>query len=261
MNYELGIMNTKQMVINGQLINYYHQRGLSDNGPTLVFLHGWALDATIWFNVVEALSSKAKDFYLLDLPGFGKSENPNTPFDIKDYTDVVSGFMKQVAPEQTIVIGHSFGGRIAAHLASVHGNDLKKIVLVNAAGIRTSADRSKFLEIITKSVKPLLSEKIKTKLYNFIGSDYSSRTDLKETFKKIMTSDIDIYKNINIPTLIIWGDNDDVTPVKSGEKIHSLIKNSELFIIKDAGHMSFVDHPEIFIEQVIKFISDVERMK
>ncbi|PIP86947.1 hypothetical protein COW81_02860 [Candidatus Campbellbacteria bacterium CG22_combo_CG10-13_8_21_14_all_36_13] len=248
-------MNTKQIVVNGQLLNFYHKEGLLNDGPTLIFLHGWGGDAKQWFDLINKLTEKSSNIFAVDLPGFGKSENPKTPFDIKDYTGVIDGFIKQVANKQLIVVGHSFGGRIAARLASAHLSALQKIVLVNSAGIPTNEERTRFIKIISGFIKPFISERTKTKLYKYVGSDYTLRPDLKETFKKIMTSDIEVYKNIQIPSLIIWGDKDDITPIESAEKMHLLIKGSELFIIKDAGHMSFVDNPEVFIKKLILFIS------
>jgi len=245
----------KQIIIKGQLLNYYHKDGFLSSGPTLLFLHGWGGDANTWSSVVDSFSDKVSNIVMVDLPGFGKSENPKTPFDIEDYTSVIHSFIKQVTEKSVIVIGHSFGGRIAGRLASDYNDDVEKIVLVNSAGIRISESRSRFFEIIAKILKLFIPDKVKTKLYDFLDSDYSLRPDLKATFKKIMTNDIDIYKNINIPTLIIWGDKDDVTPLQSGEKMHSLIKNSEFFVIKGAGHMSFVEQPKIFIDKITKFIS------
>ncbi|MCJ7826080.1 alpha/beta hydrolase, partial [Patescibacteria group bacterium] len=196
--------------------------------------------------------------YTLDLPGFGGSSVPKTPFTISDYSDVVSGFMEKMKIKKTILVGHSFGGRIAIKLAATKPQLIKKLVLIDSAGFASKKRQS--MKFLAKLVKPLFTpawiQGIRTRIYTKIGAeDYLATPALQKTFMNIIKEDLsDDISHIHVPTLLLWGENDMETPVLYGRRMHEKIHNSQLVVLPDAGHFSFLDKPGEFYQAFIRFI-------
>ncbi|KKS89241.1 MAG: alpha/beta hydrolase [Microgenomates group bacterium GW2011_GWC1_43_11] len=197
--------------------------------------------------------------YALDLPGFGGSSAPKTPFTISDYADIVSGFMEKMKIKKTILVGHSFGGRIAIKLASAKPELVSKLVLVDSAGFVNMKKQG--YQLYAKLVKPLFKPKwmqrIRTWIYKKMGAeDYVSTPYLRETFLNVIKEDVTSdLSNIRIPSLLLWGDKDMDTPVSYGKKMHVKIRNSQLVVLQDAGHFCFLDKPTEFYQALIRFIT------
>ena len=117
--------------VNDQSI-YYQKLG---SGKDLIMLHGWKQDVSTFHNIAEELK-KHFTLWLIDLPGFGRSENPKTEFTVSDYADIVAGFIKQNKLAKPHLLGHSVGGNIAIKFASGNGGLIDKLVLESSSGIR-----------------------------------------------------------------------------------------------------------------------------
>ena len=250
-------MQKSQVVIHGQLINYYFSDKKSD--LTLIFLHGWRCEALAWQGIANKVEGDNISFYLLDLPGFGGSPAPKKPFGVGDYAEIVAGFIKKNNLNNVVLIGHSFGGRIAIKIAAENPNYLKKIILVDSAGLKTNKSL-KWKKAIAKIAKPFLKPKfmltLKEKLYQKIGAgDYTATPFHKETFLKVIGEDLtsDLEK-IKISTLLVWGENDKETPLAMGKIMQKKIKNSRLEILENAGHFSFLDKPDEFFNVILRVI-------
>src|SRR5438045_106683 len=100
---------------------YYQRVG---QGKNLVMLHGWKQDSSSFWGVIELLKN---DFtiWLIDLPGFGKSDNPKKPFKVADYADLIAEFIKLQKIKDPTLLGHSVGGRIAIKLAANYPSLIK----------------------------------------------------------------------------------------------------------------------------------------
>ena len=248
----------KQITVNGLLLNYY--AGGGNKFPALLFLHGWRAEGTIWFPALENFNFENMIF-CLDLPGFGKSELPREPYDVKNYSEIVSGFTSKLGLEKVIVIGHSFGGRIAIKLASKNPKFLQGIVLVDSAGFVDKTLLNKLKRIIAKPLRPIFKLKpfhgLRKSIYRLIGSeDYIATPLLRETYLKIIGEDLSgDMKRIDTLTMIIWGAQDKDTPLKHAHKMNESIKNSELVVLEEAGHFSFLDKKEEFSEALRNFLS------
>ena len=246
----------KQIAVNGLLLNYYV--GGEDKSPALLFLHGWRAEGTIWFPTLENFNSE-NSIYCLDLPGFGKSELPREPYGVENYSEIVSGFTSKLGLEKVIVIGHSFGGRVAIKLASKNPKFLCGIVLVDSAGFVDKTLLNKLKRIIAKPLRPIFKLKpfhgLRKSIYRLIGSeDYIATPLLRETYLKIIGEDLSgDMKRIDTLTMIIWGAQDKDTPLKHAHKMNESIKNSELVVLEEAGHFSFLDKKEEFLEALRDF--------
>jgi pimeloyl-ACP methyl ester carboxylesterase len=250
-------MKPQQIIINNQLINYCEAATAGEK--CLLFLHGWRSNKEIWRDVILKLSNYP--VFALDLPGFGGSQIPKQAFTVGDYADVVAGFIKKLDLKNTIIVGHSFGGRVGIKLASQHPGLISKLVLVDSAGFAMDESKKNFINTAAKIAKPFFKPKImqglRKKIYQKIGSeDYVATPGLTQTYLNVISEDLTEYvKKISQPTLIIYGQNDTATPPEFGKKMHGLIPNSKFQILPNAGHFSFLDQPEEFVKVVSDFIA------
>lgn len=232
-----------QININDIVLNYT----VSGCGPDLVMLHGWGMDLHTFDNVCRELS---EDFtvYQIDLPGFGESILPFA-FTIDDYVDIINEFIIKLKIVNPILVGHSFGGRIAMKYASLY--KVSKLILIASPGVKEKFSLIKYLRIKTyKLVKKL---KIDLKM----GSkDYKKANPiLKKTLVLAVNEDLSIYLSmINAPTLLIYGANDRVVPLYIGKKINKLIKNSGIAIIPNANHFPYIEKFRYFMIVIKHFL-------
>lgn len=192
---------------------------------TTLILHGWGKNKEDYKELLSLIPGSVA----IDLPGFGKESLPCV-FDLDDYVDFVVSVLKKAKMKNVALVGHSFGGRVAIKLASTKPELINKLILVDSGGIQ---------EITLKM-------KIASKLPRFgslgrglFGSkDYLSASgDLRETMKNVVNEDLTPFlSKINIPTLILWGDRDNTTPIWMGRLMHEKIKGSNFVDIKDGDH-------------------------
>jgi len=245
-----------QVVINNLLINFY-QAG--EGQKTLLFLHGWRSSATAWSEIIKTLDNKDFLIYALDLPGFGGSAMPRASMTVDDYAQIVKEFIEKKGLKSIVLVGHSFGGRIAIKLLANYPHLVEKLVLVDSAGVIMKQNKTNIIRAIAKIVKPFFKpnfmQKARRKIYESLGAqDYLETPELKQTFVNVLNEDLTPYLGkISQPTLIIWGANDEDTPMEIEKIMHQKIINSQEIILENAGHFSFIDQPTKFSEAVVVF--------
>ena len=230
------------VLIDGLIINY---RSIG-KGKTILLLHGWGDNLDTFAKLTH---SGFKDYKLIsvDLPGFGASDTPKGDYNLELYADFISKFLKKINEENIYaVIGHSNGGAISIKAVANKLLNPKKMVLLASSGIRSeSRSRNKFLRIIAKIAKLFtkllpkkIREKIRRKVYKKIGSDLFVAEKMQGTFKNIVSEDLlEESRKISVPTLLVYGSEDEMTPLKYGEKYNESIRNSKLEVIVGARHM------------------------
>lgn len=249
-----------QIVINKLLINYY--RFYKGGKKTVIFLHGWRSNALAWKKIAELMKWDDLEVITLDLPGFGESAIPKHAMDISDYADVVIEFINKLKLKDVILVGHSFGGRIAIKLGATHPELIEKVVLVDSAGLILNMGQRIFRQNIATILKPFFSPKfmqgLRASIYKKMGSeDYVATPYLREVYKKTINEDLRPYlSKIILPTLIIWGDGDLETPLQYADIFEQEIVGSKKVVLTDAGHFSFIDKPKEFHDELVHFIYD-----
>ena len=226
----------------------------------IMILPGWGDNRKTFYNIINNLKDRFT-IYIFDYPGFGNSEIPNSDLDIYNYAEIIISFMNKQKIKKPILIGHSFGGRISILLGGCYNIELKKIILISAAGIKPIHNNKKNIKQkiykILKKLSFLFSKKLKEiyleKLISIFGSsDFKTLPkELRKTFINIVNEDLSKYiKNINIETLIIWGENDIDTPISDAYKMNKLIQNSKLEVIKKATHFSYLEYP-LYVNSIL----------
>lgn len=235
---------------------YYEKIG---EGQPIIFLHGWGCSSNVFKNISKVLSKKYC-IYLVDFPGFGKSLEPDFLIDVKGMADLVLSFITYFDIDMPIVVGHSYGGRVASEYASKNKN-ISKLILIDSAGIK-SFKFSKFIKIKIFKFKKMFYKLTKNLMkYNNLlltsgSDDYINSSMIK---KKMLVAAVNydqrkVFKRIRCDTLIIWGINDNSTPYKDGRKIHRLINNSEFVVVPDAGHFPFLENYIFFIKVLKSYL-------
>ena len=227
------------MTIKGLKINY---KTLGEGKPLLI-LHGWGSSSEKWQKIGELLVQKGMRVIIPDLPGFGKSEEPQKAWNLDDYCDFVEEFIKILNLDKFYLLGHSFGGSLAVKFSLQHPEKVAKLFLVSAACVRKKSLKNKLFKFISRffKIKPLFLRK-----FFYRKSDYLSvRGVMKETYLKVIEEDLsDVLEKVKIPTMIIWGAKDKITPIKQAKLIKIKIRNSELKIIPNIGHSPHLEAPE-----------------
>ena len=197
----------------------------------------------------------SKDFnvYCPDLTGFGNNKFMPYPYSLDDYATEVKEYMRKNRIVRPMVIGHSFGGRVAIKMASQDSEIFQKIVLASSAGLKPKNSPKK---IIKRCAFNVLKKFInKEKLSAFYSKDYNALDSvMKKSFKLIVSEHLDgVLDKISVPTLIVYGKNDKETPPYMAKRFNKNIKNSKLLAL-NAGHFCFIDCPHKFNMEVKEFL-------
>ena len=232
-------------------------------GKVLVFLHGWA-DSSATFNKIAAKLKGDYTLLMLDLPGLGHSQTPASAWNTDDYSDFVADWLQKIGVDNVYgFITHSFGGSVAINGLAKKKLSAKKLVLLSAAGVRgRNKSKKAGLLVVAKVVKLLIlplprrvRQKLRSQAYTKIGSDLVVLGQMEPTFKKIINEDMrPLAAKVEIPTLLIYGDKDDQTPVADGEIFAELIKDARLEVQTGAGHFVHQDLPDKVAETIRDFL-------
>lgn len=250
-----------ETTINGIKTNYQ----TFGNGKPFLILHGWGSNSDRWIEVAEELAKGVPGgpgpFKVIvpDLPGFGKSEVISVPWDTNRYIDWLERFVKELNLGEFYLLGHSFGGALASKMAVKHVQEVKELFLVSAACVRRKTARKSFFRGLAKIVKLLYFipyySFFRKAVYKFIirKSDYVYVEGImKSTYLNVVAEDLSFHLPfIKVPTVIIWGDKDEFTPVSDGYFIERQIKKSKIIVIPGAGHDLNRKQPDILAEKVL----------
>lgn len=258
----------KQILVDNVNINY---KIIGDGNIPIILLHGWGVDSDKYISTAKYLSQMANrkwQIVIPDLPGFGKSDNPQSDWGVDEYTEFVEKFLQCINSKGSpwIIIGHSFGGRIAIKFAAKYSEKINTLILTGAAGIKHKPNlKQKIFYLFAKIGKIIFSlplmkrlEKSAQKLLYRAACEndyYSAKGVMKDSFKKVIHEDlIDCLEEIKTPTLLVWGRNDHSTPLEDAYIMKEKIVNSQLEIIDGANHSLPYQFPEKFAKIIIKFI-------
>jgi pimeloyl-ACP methyl ester carboxylesterase len=221
---------------------------------TALVLQGWGTDRNVYINLINHLS-KSYNVILPELPGFGATPEPSEPWGVSDYADYVAQFCESENIHPDILLCHSLGCRIATKLLS--GGTMwmpspAHIIYTGAAGIKPKRTTAQKLRTRVFKLKKLFAKpfpKLTEKLRNRYGSaDYKAASPImRQCLVKIVNEDLTpLLPLIKQEVLLIWGENDDSTPLSDGRLMEQLIPNAGLAVIRNAGHYAFLEQPALF---------------
>jgi pimeloyl-ACP methyl ester carboxylesterase len=259
----------KNVVTNGDA-------GDKNEKQNILFIHGLGSSADRWLDIPDALSLN-QDLHAIaiDLPGFGLSDKPvNIDYTIEEFIKVVASFIRSVGIEKASIVGHSLGGYIAAQLAIEHRNLVDKLVLIDSSGMLEGPTPLllQYLEAATKPSRQVVREVFEQLVANPIripdvlvdGFIYriaqpGALHAFKSAFDNSVYTQIGIEKlkrigESRVPTMVMWGMQDNLIPLKYFRVFQEAIMASEVVIVQDAGHAPFAEKPAIVSELLRKFL-------
>ncbi|OGZ66036.1 MAG: hypothetical protein A3C58_00540 [Candidatus Staskawiczbacteria bacterium RIFCSPHIGHO2_02_FULL_34_10] len=261
-------MEEKQILVKNLNINYKLFKGEKPfdvaQDKTLLVLHGWGSSSQRWQQVAELLSQKNFLIIIPDLPGFGKSQEPTNAWSLDNYVEWVKEFSDTIPQLQDrfYLLGHSFGGAVASKFSIKYNQKIEKLFLISASCIREKNLKKSILRQFSKLSKILFFlpfyDTVRKAFYKFIvgdnDSDYLNVNGImRQSFLKIISEDLSqkLYF-IKNPTIIIWGDKDELTPLYQAKIINKKIINSKLIIIPGGKHALQISIPEILTEKILE---------
>jgi len=227
--------NAKEFSVSYELVNPSVEK-------SILILHGWGSNKEIMKQAFGSKFSEYRHIYV-DMPGFGNSDNSEI-LHTADYANIMQIFLDELGVQPEIIMGHSFGGKVATLL------NPNSLVLLSSSGIlvpKSAKVRAKIA--LFKFLKPIGFGKLRSL---FASDDVKGMShEMYETFKNVVDEDFESnYDKVTGKTLCFWGKSDTATPLWTGEKISSLIKDSRLFPL-EGDHFFFLNHAE-YIEEKIK---------
>ncbi|TNE72304.1 alpha/beta hydrolase [bacterium] len=232
-------------------------------GEPLLILHGWGSSAQVMSQLAQHMAIK-NTCYVIDFPGFGKTPAPNSAWDVSEYMRFTQSFIQQVIGRKTSLLVHSFGGRVALKLLEQSWAQtwIDKVLITGGAGMKPRRTwRFYYRKYLAKTLKApflilpkALQEKglqklRQTDLWKSLGSsDYKQLEGvMREIFVKTVSEYLEkTLPNISHEVFLLWGKNDDSTPMYQAERIKAGIQNATLVGIDGAGHYAFLDNPSAF---------------
>jgi 2-hydroxy-6-oxonona-2,4-dienedioate hydrolase len=242
-------------------------------GPTVIFLHGLADDVGVWQQVLPAVSAKHRAI-ALDQIGFGRSDKPLLSYQVNTFVDFLDGFLNELKIDHASLVGNSFGGWVAASYTLAHPERVERLLLSDAAGyaalVKTMDPRAlSALRLASREdiryLGPLTFHD--KRFYQDIDLAFKQRVTTGDSytvsqFLNSMIRGEDILDGrlgkIEKPTLIIWGREDKLIPVRFAARFNKEINASQLRVIDSCGHMPHVECPEKFNDALLQFLGDSE---
>lgn len=216
----------------------------------ILLFHGWGQNIEMMKPIGDRFEEKYR-ITILDFPGFGESEEPKEAWSIDDYVDVVKELVKKLKIKKPIIMGHSFGGRVAIKYSA--SNPCSKLILFGAPCIRTK-------EVLTMKVK--LLKKLKTlpgmnsigeKMKKYIGSrDYKAASPImRQTLVNTVNEDLSSSaKKIKTEALLIWGVDDTEAPLEDAKKLEMIMEDAALITLPGT-HYAYLEN----LYQVVNIIT------
>ncbi len=229
---------------------------IQGEGEPVLMVHGWGANIELLQPLAQRLSRLGFRCYMLDLPGFGESDEPPAAYSVSDYAAFCLAYLDHHGLGTAHYFGHSLGGRIGLALAADHDERIKKMALSNSAGIR---------------IKPSLHSRMRLNLYRgmragleavgaksaalMLRAQYSRRYGsldfqaaspvMRQTLIKVVNQDLlECAARVAAPTILIWGDQDEETPLWMGRKLEETIPDAALVVHAGAGHYAYLDFPD-----------------
>lgn len=258
------------------------------NGPALLLIHGIGSRHETWHPVIDELA-RTHTVIAPDLLGHGQSAKPRADYSIGGYANAMRDLLTVLGIDRVTVVGHSLGGGVAMQFAYQFPQRTERIVLVGSGGLgqevnpiiplctvpgsslvlatlASTAGRAlgvPLLNTLHRSGLPMTADLDQLAVvYNDLGT-----AEARQAFRHVLRAIVDwrgqivtmrdrAYLTEFIPTLILWGRDDTVIPVKHAYTAEDALPHADIKVFNDAGHFPHADQPEIFVQTLLHFLAD-----
>jgi pimeloyl-ACP methyl ester carboxylesterase len=265
-----------------------HFKKVGQGAPVFLLLHGFAASLYSWHAVIDQLSQFGT-VIAFDRPGFGLSEHPITwqgqnPYSSEAQVELVLKLLDHFGVQQAILVGNSAGGTISLQVALEHPERVSALILVDPA-IYNSGGVPQWVKPILgtpqmRHLGPLISRQILKRGRDLIKFAWHNPAllpkDMLENYQKpfqvenwdralwefTLASQAkglnDRLDELNLPVLVITGDDDRIVPTKHSIRLAREIPNASLVVIDDAGHLPHEEQPQMFMEAVTSYLKKIQ---
>ena len=279
-----ALASSQQIAIGGVQLHYSDEGNRLDSTP-LLLIHGTSSSLRTWDGVTAQLKNQYR-IIRFDLPGFGLTgPNPNHDYSTRYYNEVIDSLLRALQISRVIIVGNSLGGAIATQYAIYQPAKVRGLVLVDAAGLPPAkkttgaigfklAQMPVINQLLTKITPRVLVKKSLEDAYGDIGKVTDSLTaqyfDMltREGNRKALVdrmrqgwqvTDGNFLTKVEAPTLIVWGSKDRLIPVENAALFQQKIKNSQVHIWDNLGHVPMEEDPVAFSDIVLKWRKDLNQ--
>ena len=273
---QLAGLDSRQVQVGEFNVHYYE--GGPQGAETILMIHGFGADKGNWLRFSRPLTARYH-VVALDLPGFGDSSKPEASYDVGTQVERLNAFAKAIGLHKLHLIGNSMGGHIAALYAARHPEEVLSVALLNNAGVnapqaselfkrldrgdanpllvRNADDFSNMLDLLFVE-KPPLPGSLKQYLAEraMASHDFNQKifNQLRERYIPLETE----LAKIQVPTLLLWGDQDKILDVSSIKVMQPLLKQPTIVIMQACGHLPMIERPEETAEHYQTFLDSVK---
>lgn len=262
-------MEEKFVTVDGNKIRYLESGKSKD---TIVLVHGLGASAERWEFVIPEFSKEYR-VIVPDLIGFGHSDKPSVDYTTEFFTEFLGNFLKKLEIKKTNIIGSSLGGQITAEFTSQNQNLIENLVLVSPSGIMKHSTPALDAYVMAALYPNLEGAKNAfemmagptREIHSKIIEDFVTRMKLPNAKMAFMSTLLGLknaeiitksLKKITVPTLIIWGEDDPVIPIKYADDFVSSIQDCRFYMMDNCGHTPYVDDPQRFTRLVLDFLEN-----
>ncbi|HUB99403.1 MAG TPA: alpha/beta hydrolase [Solirubrobacterales bacterium] len=233
----------------------------------IVVLHGWGAHIEAVESIVAPLAAET-EMIAIDLPGFGESAEPPEPWSSREYAEFVAALLASEGIGRCHLIGHSRGGAIAICLAAGHPELIGRLLLCDSAGLRPKRGWKYKRRVAVAKLGRVIGllgppgRKLQDRMRSRVAStDYAEASPaMRETFRRVIAEDLaELLPEIKVPSLLVWGDIDEDTPLWMGERMAELLPDGALVVFEGAGHFAYADQPGRFAEVTRLFLCEQPR--
>lgn len=243
--------------------------------PALLFLHAFPMTGDMW---KEQINFFSEDFYCVvpDLPGFGGSILPDSAVTFEYYVDSVLSYLKEAKIEKAVWCGLSMGGYLALRMYEKASDQCRALILCDTKSGADSNEAKLKRWAAIQSLQKNRTEFVEAQWQALIGDTSKKSFELKDRFEELVAEVVDrgiasglvalatrtdttqSLSQIRVPTLILVGREDKVTPITESEVMAKAITGSQLKIMNQVGHLSNLENPIEFNDHISEFLISLE---
>jgi len=278
-----ALASSQQIAIGGVQLHFSDEGNRLDSTP-LLLIHGTSSSLRTWDGVTAQLKSQYR-IIRFDLPGFGLTgPNPNHDYSTRYYNQVIDSFLAALHVSRVIIVGNSLGGSIATQYAIYQPAKVRGLVLVDAAGLPPAKKTTgaigfklaqmpvinRLLTIITprelvkKSLQDAygdtgkVTDSLTTQYFDMLTREGNRQALVDRMRQGWQEKNSDFLSNVQSPTLIVWGSKDQLIPVENAELFQQKIKNSQVHIWDNLGHVPMEEDPAAFSDILRKWVMQLK---
>lgn len=228
---------------------------VAGEGEAVICIHGLSESSRVWYRNLPVLAEHYR-VYLIDLPGFGSMRSLRKQFELKQCAAWVEHWMEIMGLESASLVGHSMGGYVSMALAARQPEKIKRLVLVDSIGIPFGCSPQSLVYPALRAIG-----RTHPSFWPCISYDYLRAGPgmvWKAALQIVALDEVAALSVLRLPTLLIWGAEDDLVPLAFGRQLHELLVGSHLSIIPGANHFCMFERPREFQDALLPFLRGEE---